>query len=218
MKPRSRLRRHFLTGLAIWLPIVVTLYLLRFFFLLADNVLGRYANLLIERFFHRPPIPGVGLLLALLLLPVTGYIGNQFFGKRFVGALERWFGALPIVRHIYPPAKEMSDLLFTQKNRVAFRRVVLVPYPSRGLYTLGFVTNEALPAMDAATGTHLVAVLVPHTPSPLTGFVVYVPAGDLVTLNISVEEGIGLIVSGGVIGPGKDNAGPASRLPRIAKS
>ena len=213
MKRRPALRRYFFTGLAIWLPIVVTFYLLRLFFLIADSVLGRYANLLIERLFHRPPITGVGFLLALLLLPLTGYAASQFFGKRFVEALERWFGNLPIVRHIYPPAKQMSELIFTEKNRVAFRRIVLVPYPSRGLYSLGFVTNETLAALDAATGQHLVAVLVPSTPSPLTGYLVFVPASDVVALDISVEEGIALIVSGGVIGPGKENQGPASRLP-----
>ncbi len=217
MKRRAGLRRYFLMGLAIWLPVVVTFYLLRLFFLLADSVLGRYANLFVERVFHRPPITGLGLLLGLLLVPLTGYVASHFFGKRFVRALEEWFGNLPIVRHIYPPAKQMSDLLFTEKNRVAFRQVVLVPYPSRGLYTLGFVTNETLPALDAATGAHLVAVLVPHTPSPITGFVVYVPAADVVALKISVEEGIALIVSGGVIGPGKENQGPASRLSQAPK-
>ena len=215
-RQRHTLRRYFFTGLAIWLPLVVTLYLLRLFFLLADGILGRYANILLERWYGRT-FPGVGLLLALLLLPLTGYIAGQLFGRRFVEALEGWFGNLPIVRYIYPPAKQMADLIFTEERRVAFRRAVLVPYPSRGLYSLGFVTNESLPALDAAVKNHLVAVLVPSTPSPLTGYTVFVPAAEVMPLEISVEESMALIISAGVVGPGKDLQGPASRWPRLVK-
>ena len=216
MTKRSYLRRYFFTGLAIWLPVAVTFYLLRFFFHIADGVLGRYVNALVEHYYRRT-IPGLGLLVTIAVLLVTGYVANQFFGRRFVGAMEEWFGNLPIVRYIYPPAKQLADLVFTDKNRIAFRRIVLVPYPSRGLYSLGFVTNETLPALDAATGQHLVAVLVPSTPSPLTGYTIFLPAADVVALDISVEEGTALIISGGIVGPGKEMQGPASRLTRSAK-
>jgi len=202
MKPSHILRRYLLAGLAVWLPVLVTFYLLRFFFILADSVLGHYANLLMERWYGQA-IPGIGLLLAFLLLLFTGYMAEQFFGRWFVSVLERWFGNLPLVRYIYPPAKQMADLLFTSESRAAFHRVVLVPYPSSGVYSLGFVTNEALPALDAKVGQHLVSVLVPHTPSPLTGFMLVVPAADVVPLDITIEEGIALIVSGGVVGTGK---------------
>lgn len=213
---RATLRTYFFTGLAIWLPVIVTVYLLRLFFLLADSILGHSANVLLQRWYGRS-FPGLGLLLALLLLPLTGYVASQFFARRFVEALERWFGNLPIVRYIYPPAKQMADLIFTEEQRVAFRRVVLVPYPSHGLYSLGFVTNEVLPALDAAVNNHLVAVLVPSTPSPLTGYTVFVPASEVVAVDVSVEEGMALIISAGVVGPGKDLQGPASRWPRLVK-
>lgn len=216
MAKRPRLRRYLFTGLAIWLPVVVTFYLLRFFFHLADGILGRYVNTLVERHYGRT-IPGLGLLLTILVLLLTGYVANQFFGRRFVGAMEEWFGNLPLVRHIYPPAKQLADLVFTEKNRIAFRRIVLIPYPSRGLYSLAFVTNESLPALDAATGQRMVAALVPSTPSPLTGYTVFLPAADVVPLDISVEEGTALIISGGIVGPGQGVQGPASRLPHSMK-
>jgi len=202
MKPSHVLRRYLLTGLAIWLPVLVTFYLLRFFFILADSVLGHYANLLVKRWYGHA-IPGIGLLLAFLLLLFSGYMAEQFFGRWFVAVLERWFGNLPLVRYIYPPAKQMAELLFTSKSRAAFHRVVLVPYPSSGVYSLGFVTNEALPALDAKVGQHLVSVLVPHTPTPLTGYMLVVPAANVVSLDITIEEGIALIVSGGIVGTGK---------------
>lgn len=214
--PSHRLRRYLLTGLAIWLPVVVTCYLLKFFFQLADGILGRYVNLIVERYYGRT-VPGLGLLLTLLLLAVTGFVAGHFFGRRFVETMEAWFGNLPIVRYVYPPARQLADLVFTEKNRIAFRHVVLVPYPSRGLYALAFVTNESLPAIDAAVGQRMVAALVPSTPSPLTGYTVFLPAADVVPLDISVEEGTALIVSGGIVGPGKEMQGPASRWIREAK-
>lgn len=216
LRRRHFLRKYLLTGLAIWLPVIVTFYLLRLVFLMADGILGRYINRwIIER--GGQAIPGLGLVLTVTLLLVTGYVANHFFGRRFVQAMERWFGDLPIIRYIYPHAKQMADLVFTTERRVAFRRVVLVPYPSHGLYSLAFVTNESLPAFDAATGKRMVAALVPNTPSPLTGWTVFVPAEDVVTVHISVEEGTALVMSGGVVGPGQGLQGPASRLPHSTK-
>ena len=211
-KKSHKLRGYFLTGLAIWLPVVVTVYLLALFFRIVDSILGHHVNLLLQRYYGRG-FTGIGVLLAVLLLPLTGFAVSHFFGKAFVRALERWFGNLPLIRYIYPPAKQMSDLLFTAESRVAFRRIVLAPYPSPGRYSLGFVTNDALPALDAKTGKHMVAVLIPSTPSPLTGYVVFLPADEIIELDITVEEGMALIISGGVVGPGQGTQGPASRLP-----
>ncbi len=209
MKQLHTFRRYLLTGLAIWLPVVVTFYLLRLFFILADGLLGFYVNWFVKRLCGYA-VPGAGFVAAFLLLLLTGYVGNHFFGRRFVGMLERRFGNLPLIRYIYPPAKQMAGLIFNADKRAAFRKMVLVRYPSSEIYSLGFVTNETLPALETNVGQRLVSVLVPHTPSPLTGYLLIVPAVNVIPVDISVEEGIALIVSGGIVGPGKKLPGSIS--------
>ena len=206
MRQLHTFRRYVLTGLAIWLPVVVTFYLFRLFFVLADDLLGRYVNWFVRRLCGYA-VPGVGFVAAFLLLLWTGYVGNHLFGRRFVGMLERRFGNLPLIRYIYPPAKQMAELLFNADKRGAFRKMVLVRYPSSEIYSLGFVTNVTLPALETHVGQRLVSVLVPHTPSPLTGYLLIVPMANVIPVDISVEEGIALIVSGGVVGPGKELPG-----------
>jgi uncharacterized membrane protein len=198
-----RLRRYFITGLIVILPIVVTVYIIGIVFRIADALIGRY----IKFFLHNMGIikadflvPVLGLVISILLILFVGFLAANAIGRKIVPALENWFSRIPIIKVIYHPSKQMVNFMFS-RDTVAFKKVVLVQYPSRGLYSIGFLTNERHGSINAQLGKDLCSVLIPTTPSPLTGFTVLLPKNEVTFLNITVEEGIRLIVSGGVIGP-----------------
>lgn len=205
----SALRGYFLSGLAVLLPIVVSGWVLLAVFQFADGLLGRH----LTRWLGYQ-IPGIGLLLTICLVLLTGVFATHFFGRRLFLVLERLVVRLPIVRQVYPPAKQMTDMLFGKAQPSAFSRVVLVQYPAKGVYAVGFVTNESVPQIDRLFGKPMVAVLMPTTPTPLSGYFVYVPREEVVPLDLSLEEGLKLVISGGVIQP---PIGASSR-PRLAQS
>ncbi|MBI4323446.1 MAG: DUF502 domain-containing protein [Candidatus Omnitrophica bacterium] len=194
----TRLRRYFLTGLATLFPAVVTLYLLLVVFRFADGLLGRFIN----RYWlatYGYEIPGLGLVMTVLLILATGILSSHLFGQFLFRGMEAWFGNLPFVRRIYQPVKQLAKFLFEKSEReAAFRRVVLVQYPRAGAYSIAFVTNEA---MTTATGSPktLLTILIPNPPSPFTGPIIFVPKEEVIPLEMSVEEAVRLIVSGGVV-------------------
>ena len=184
------LRRYFVTGLATLFPVAVTLWLLIVIFNIADQFLGR---------FLRVKIPGLGLVITLLVILGVGVLSIHLFGRVVFRTIEVWFGRLPIIRKIYPAVKQLAQFLFSDESRqAAFRRVVLVQYPRPGAYSLAFVTNES---KTTATGTPqiLLTLLIPNPPSPFTGPIIFVPQEDVVPLDLSVEDAVKLIVSGGVV-------------------
>ncbi len=192
----SALRAYLLSGLVVLLPIVVTCWLLVVVFQFADGLLGRYLTQLLG---YR--IPGIGLLLTVCLILLTGVFARHFLGRRMFLAVEQWLIRLPLIRQIYPPAKQMAGMLFGKERPSAFSRVVLVQYPTKGVHAVGFVTNESVPEVDKLFGKSMIAVLIPTTPTPLSGFFVYVPRDEVVPLDVTMEEGLKLVVSGGVINP-----------------
>ena len=184
------LRRYFVTGLATLSPVAVTLWLVWQIFLFADGLLGGTFGI---------KIPGLGLLLTLLVILVVGVFSVHFFGRVVFRTLEVALSRLPIIRKIYPAVKQLAQFLFGEGGpQAAFRRVVLVQYPRAGAYSLAFVTNEA---QTSATGipTTLLTLLIPNPPSPFTGPIIFVPQEEVIPLNLSVEDAVKLIVSGGVV-------------------
>lgn len=184
------LRRYFVTGLATLFPVVVTTWLLVLIFNFADRLLGRSLGF---------QIPGLGLVVTLLVILGVGVLSIHFFGRVVFRTLEAAFSRLPLVRKIYPAVKQLTSFLFEEGSRqAAFRRVVLVQYPRPGAYSLAFVTNES---KTTATGTPqtLLTLLIPNPPSPFTGPIIFVPQADIIPLDLSVEDAVKLIVSGGVV-------------------
>lgn len=204
-----RLRRYFVAGLATLFPLVVTLYLLLVVFQFADGLLGRFIN----RYWLRTygyEIQGLGLVMTVLLIFLTGVVSSHFFGQWMFRRFEGWLGRLPVVRRIYQPVKQLAQFLFEKSQReAAFRRVVLVQYPRPGVYSLAFVTNETSTTVTGSPKT-LLTLLIPNPPSPFTGPIIFVPKEEVVPLKISVEEAVRLIVSGGVVAPSLE-AAPSSR-------
>lgn len=195
-----RLRRYFVAGLAILLPLVVTLYLMLVIFQFADGLLGRFIN----RYWLQTygyEIPGLGLVMTVVLILLAGILSSHFFGQWVFRRFEDWFSRLPIVRNIYPAVKQLAKFLFDQGGgQAAFRRVVLVQYPRAGSYSIAFVTNEQV---TAATGTRttLLTLLIPTPPSPFTGPIIFVPEAEVTPLDLSIEDALKLVVSGGVVAP-----------------
>lgn len=198
-KVLKTMRHYFAAGLLVTLPVFFTLY---FIFVVArfiDGIWGRLINYYLRKHLGFG-IPGLGLLLAVLTVFVIGFIAANFFGKRLFHALERWFLKFPIIRQIYPAAKQIV-ISFLSKEGPAFKKVVLVEYPSRGIWAIGFLTNESFKEANEKAGTELLHVFIATSPTPLSGFLALVPRSNVKVLNISIENGIKLIVSGGIVKP-----------------
>lgn len=200
-KVLKKIRHYFAAGLLITLPVFFTLYLIFIIARFIDGIWGKLINYYLRKYLGFG-IPGLGLLLAVLTVFVIGFIAANFFGKKIFYALEGWFLKFPIIRQIYPAAKQIVDS-FISKDSPAFKKVVLAEYPSKGLWAIGFLTNEGFREAEEKAGTELLHVFFATTPSPLTGFLALVPKNDVKNLDISVEEGIKLIVSGGIVKPSR---------------
>jgi uncharacterized membrane protein len=195
----KQIRHYFATGLLISLPVFITVYLLYAVFRFIDSIFGKVVNIALKKYLGFC-IPGVGFILGVVIVFFIGFVAANFFGKKIIKALESWFLKFPFIRQIYPAAKQIVDS-FISKDSPAFKKVVLVQYPSKGLWAIGFLTNDSFKEAMDKTGRELVHVLIATTPSPLTGFLVLIPKEDIQVLDISVESGVKLIVSGGIVKP-----------------
>lgn len=186
---RLALRRYFLTGLVTLLPVLVTVFLVWKIFEFADGLLG-------DRLGFK--IPGLGLVVTVLVILVVGFVSIHF-GRVVLRTVEAGFLRLPVVRNIYPAVKQLAQFLFGgQTGRAAFQRVVLVQFPRPGAYAIAFVTNEG---KSSATGTPqtLLTLLVPSPPSPFSGPIIFVPQEEVIPLEMTVENALKFVVSGGVV-------------------
>jgi len=192
---RHKIRNIFLAGLLVILPISITFFLLQFLFTSVDNI---FAPLIFKLFKIR--IPGLGLTLTLLLIFLTGLFTTNIIGKKLVAVGETLLGKIPLVRKIYIAAKQVIEAIALPEKK-AFSQVVLIEFPRKGVYSLGFVTGSSAQEIQAVTEASLMNVFVPTTPNPTSGFLMMVPKEDLTPLSLSVEDGVKLIVSGGIISP-----------------
>ncbi len=215
-RPRRRIRRLLLTGVAVLLPVFLTGYVVVVLFRFVDHVLGRWlgqqlAGLLgIESANTATRAAGAILAIvgAVLVAGLVGAFVASYVGRYIVGALQRLLLNVPFVKFIYPSVKQITDFFFRGKKQ-AFHSVVAVPYPLKGCYAVGFVTGQGLRSLNAAAGDELVQVLIPVAPAPVSGCILLVPRRDLIELPITVEEALRFYVSGGVIVPPGEAVQPA---------
>lgn len=193
------LKRYFAAGLLVGLPVFLTLYLLFIIFKFIDGLFGVIINSYLKAAFGFS-IPGAGILLGLLLILLAGFIVSHLLSKKALPVLERWFLKLPGIRQIYPIVKQITGFVFS-KDKPAFKKVVLVEYPSKGIWSIGFMTNDGLEEAQEKTGRELVHVLIGSTPSPWSGFFILAPKDEVMFLDMSVEDGMKLIISGGIVKP-----------------
>jgi uncharacterized membrane protein len=205
------MRRYFISGLIILLPLSFTIY----FFILAvnftDGLLGRYLAPIIYQqfgFYFR----GLSIIIGVYLIVAIGFFATNIFGRKIYGAFERILLRLPFFSQVYPAIKEISVFLFT-RDKISFNQVVLVQYPSKGIYSIGFLTNDSSDKIKKVVHKDLVNVFVPSVPNPLTGYVIMLSRQDVVLTGLSVEEAVKFMVSGGVVNP-NSTAGPPGPLDR----
>jgi uncharacterized membrane protein len=204
----QKLRRYMVAGLLVWLPIGVTVLILRFMVDLMDRTLlllppgWRPEALLGFR------VPGLGLVLALAVLLVTGVAVTNLVGRQLVRWWEQLLRRIPIVRSIYSGAKTFTETVFTEKGK-AFKSVLLVEYPRKGIWTLGFQSGDHVAEAAHRAGQGLVCVFVPTTPNPTSGFIILVPREDVMPLDMTVDEAMRLIFTLGVVAPDWTHKAPA---------
>ncbi len=204
----SKIRGYFLTGLVAVLPLMVTIWILYQFFLFIDSSLTVIIRPLIEPL--NLPLSwlwmgkGLTLLAVLVLILLVGFFVRNVIGRRFLSWGEALLNRVPIVRRIYPFVRQVSNALLGQKKGF-FQRVVLVEYPRKGVYSLGFVTKEAASEIGKKTKKKMLTVFISTTPNPTSGVLALFSAEDTIPLEMSVEEGMKFIISGGTVIPPSKN-------------
>ena len=203
--PMVRLRSWFFTGLLVTAPVLLTIYITWLFIDIIDGqVEALMPSGLRDYIYVNAPIigkiPGVGLLIGVIVITVIGAIAAGFLGRWLIGLGERILNRMPVVRSIYGASKQILEtVLSTQSD--AFREVVLVEYPRKGLWVLGFVTGATKGEVKDMMSEQTVNVFIPTTPNPTSGFLLFCPNKDITYLNMSVEDAVKLVVSGGIVTP-----------------
>lgn len=200
MKKGSLVRRYTFAGLVVWLPILATLGILRFIVDLLDQTISLLPKAYQPEQLVGFRIPGLGVLLSVVLLLLTGLLARNYFGQRLVIWSEAVLDKIPLVRTIYNASKQVIQTIFAT-NSQAFRKVLLIEYPRKGLWSLAFQTGMANSAVNEAAGSDLVHVFIPTTPNPTSGFLVMVPRSDVVELTMTIDEASKLIISLGMMQP-----------------
>ncbi len=209
------LRRYLVAGLLVWLPLGATFFVIRLLVGWMDqSLLLLPARLRPENLlgFH---IPGLGVVLSLLILLLTGLVAANLFGRKLVSLWERLLSRIPLVRSVYSAVKQLVETMFSD-NGNSFRQVVLVEFPRRGLWTLAFLTSEEQGQVQRATGRDVVSVYIPTTPNPTGGYFVLVPRVDVREIDLSVDDGLKLLLSMGAVNPANQPAPqPADGLAEV---
>ena len=197
---KKKLKQIFLTGLAVTIPIGLTLYILFFLIDIMDGLLK-----IIPVRYHPDTllgihIPGLGIIVTLSLITIAGLVTTSYVGYKIVQSGEDLVDRIPFVRNIYQAIKKISDSMFMDK-RSSFKKVVLVEFPRKGVYTIGFVTGVPSGEIRKKAGQNCISVFLPTTPNPTSGYLIIVPEDELVPMDMSVEEALTFIISVGIVTP-----------------
>lgn len=207
----SLIRRYFIAGLLIWLPIWATLVIIKFLIDIMDGTLrlipAQYQpDKLIG--FH---IPGLGLVISIAVIIITGMFVSNFIGRQFVALGEYFLAHIPFVRTIYTAVKKVLETLFTSKDQ-SFRKVLLVEYPRKGLWSIAFQTGTGSEELNKVLNTELISIFIPTTPNPTSGFLMMVPRSEVVELAMNVEDALKYVISLGVVQPGINKNGEPKNI------
>lgn len=199
------LRRYLMAGLLVWVPLGVTLLIVTFLVGLMDQTLLLLPSSIQPENLLGFRIPGLGLVLTAVIVLLTGTIVTNLFGKQLVTIGERVLHRIPLVRSIYAAVKQVTESMFASGK--SFRKVVLVEYPHKGIWTLAFQTGAGAEEVRIKTGRDVTNVFVPTTPNPTSGFFLMVPREDVIELDMSIDDGLKMLLSVGVVVPAykKDN-------------
>lgn len=198
---RARLRRLLVTGLLILAPVALTVFVLVQLFQWMDGIFAPLVDGILAATFERPVhVPGMGLLLTFLVVLLLGWLSTRVAGRRLLIWMEGLIRKVPVAKSIYGATKGILEAV-SQDQTEAFKRVVLVEYPKTNLFAIGFVTSGARWGHVNERLADLLLVFVPTTPNPTSGFLLLVPRGEAIDLPIAIEEGIRMVISGGILHP-----------------
>jgi uncharacterized membrane protein len=195
-KLNTALRRYFLSGILVIVPLIITILVLRFLF---ENIDGLLSPLLTKLLKHH--IPGLGIVATIILIFAAGFLTANVIGLRLFRIWEIFLIKTPLVRTIYGSSKQLVEALTTTEKN-SFKQVVLVEFPRKGMFCLGFLTR-GIEVERKDTKDELMAVFIPSTPTPFTGWTMLFPKDDVTPLDMTVEQGIEFFVSGGIVAPEK---------------
>lgn len=209
------LRRYFITGLLIWIPIGITFWVMDFLVGTLDQSLELLPRAWRTEAWIGTHIPGMGVLVTLAIVTLTGLVAANFIGQRLLAFWEGLLARIPVVRSIYYGVKQVTDSLLAS-NGQSFRKAVLLQFPQPGSWTIGFLTGKPGGEVARRLPGDSVGVFIPLTPNPTAGYFLLVPADQVIELDMSVEEALKYIISMGIVPPreaARSDAGGAGQLP-----
>ncbi len=213
----ERLRGYFLAGILVTGPTAFTLYLTWLFVHFID---GSVSRLLPDRYnptTYLPfDIPGLGLLIAVLLLTAVGALTAGYAGRLLLLLSDRLLARMPLIRGLYAAVKQIFETVLSKQSNT-FREAVLVEWPRPGMWTIGFITARTEGEVQERIGEDLVSVYVPTTPNPTSGYLMFVPHADIVVLSMTVEEAIKMVISTGIITPPNRHPAPPAEVLAVTK-
>ncbi|MFW5781976.1 MAG: DUF502 domain-containing protein [Candidatus Muiribacteriaceae bacterium] len=194
----SLTKTYFFTGLIVLLPSALTIYVILMLFTWADK--GFVADI-VTTYFGR--IPGLGFIFTVSVIILSGIIARNFIGQKIFLIIEGLLLKIPLAKNIMTAIRQLLDFMSKNKKAV-FNKVVLLEYPRKGCWVIGFVSTDAPPVIARALDQKLLSIFVPTTPNPTSGFLVFLPKNEVVELNITMEEAMKIVISGGVLNPDED--------------
>ena len=217
----ARWQANFWAGLAIVLPAVISIAVLRWLFGTVANITDTLLIFLPTKLTHHDAGNGpmywywslVALVLAIFLIGTVGLLARNYFGRKIIEWVDSALLHIPLLNKIYGATKQVNDA-FSATNKTAFRTVVLVEFPHAGVHSIGFITSDQQEEVEAKTGQKVVCVFVPATPNPTSGFLLMVPEDKVIRLDMSVPDAIKYVISLGAILPGNIPSGQDSRIAR----
>ena len=198
---KAQFRGYFLAGLLVVVPLGVTFFVITAILKLIDRLLIIIPPRFLPDTYLPFKIPGFGLVLAIVLIMVTGILVKNYIGRRVVDFGEYILSRIPLVRPVYVAVKQLIQAMFGD-TPYAFKRAILVEYPRKGVWAIAFVTGKTYEEIVEKTNKKMINVFLPTTPNPTSGFYLVIPEEDTIPLDISVEDAFKLLISGGVVEPG----------------
>ena len=212
----QRMRAYFFAGILVIAPISITLYLAWLFIGFVDSKITPLIPLKYNPESYLPfALPGLGLLILVLGLMLTGALTAGFMGRLWVRFSERALARMPVIRNIYSAVKQIFETVLADKS-AAFREAVLVEYPRRGIWAIAFITGRTEGEVQNVTEEECINIFLPTTPNPTSGFLLFVPKKDLIPLSMTVEEAIKMVISGGIITPEDHRPRDQQKVPLTA--
>ena len=195
----KRLRNYFISGLLFWIPLALSVLLIKFFLEIVNNLVP--TRLLPESLLNLDTtIPGSGIVLVILVILITGALVTNILGRKLLDLWERALNKIPGFRNIYNALKKISSTVLNTSSE-SFRKAFLIQYPSKGIWVIAFQSGDYKGEVESIIGKDVINLFVPTTPNPTSGFFVMIPKKDAVELQMSVEEAFKLVISAGVVTP-----------------